>query len=171
MKILAALVELNIFSTVARKRQQVALAAGYENVTTKSFRSALQALRDCGDIEFQEPQMIFLTEQGRARAGNVVSVAKSNTEMLTHIVEVVKVQNYKQGCGKMVESLKCGSTKTRLQVANDMGLSRTDSHGFRNCLSALKKHGLIDVCKASTSKQELIQLSDFAFPEGRPDTY
>lgn len=81
--------------------------------------------------------MLFLTDQGRAKIGDAASVPKSNDEMLAHIVEVIKVPGYKQGCGKMVEALKCGCAKTRLQVANEMGFTRTDSHGFQNCLKSM----------------------------------
>lgn len=167
-KILEGLVELNVFATSAHDKQRVAFAAGYKNTTTKTFRSAIVQLRDNGDIECQPGQKILLTEQGRAKVGPEKSTPKTNADMQAHIVQMIKVPGYKQGCGKFVESLKDGSAKTRMEVANDMGFSRIDSHGFRNCLKSLKEQGMVETVKDNSSKQTFIRLSDLAFPQGRP---
>jgi hypothetical protein len=169
-KILAALAELSVFATTSHRKKQIAVACGYQSVETKVFREALKKLRDDNDIIYCAGQKVELTEQGRAKVGSSTNKPKSNTEMQAHIMEVIKVKGSKQACGKMIEALKDGSAKPRLQLALEMGYKRIDSSGFCDCFKSLRDNQIIETINDPISKQPSVRLADMAFPEGRPTT-
>lgn len=162
-KILTALKELFDIGIMAPPRLQVALFAGYGNVKSKSFANALSKLSKSGFIEYPDKKTARLTQAGIAKTGSVTP--PSSNEQVHE-----KIKNLLKGTEtKIFNELVDGRSHVREQVAATLGYSNVKSKSFANSLSKMSSLGFLAYVKDETnSKKNLVQLTDIAFPLGRP---
>lgn len=139
------------------KISSVALACGYKNADTKSFRNVKKELKDEGLIQYGSDGSVQLTATAIASLPENSDAPRSNKEFQDMIKR--HFNNDKNIC-KLIDALADGGSLLNLQAANALGYQSADSKGFRNAKKALKELKYLD----GTS---IIQLTDKMFPFGR----
>ena len=160
--ILSSLKELLDLGIDAPPRLQVAVFSGYSNLQSKGFVKAMKELyTGKGFIEYPDSKTVRLTLAGIANASSVASAASTNEQVQQRFKNMLK-----EKAPEVFEILKDGRAHDREHVAASVGYSCLQSKGFVKALKQMKGLNLIEYPK--DAKKKLVQLTDLAFPFGRP---
>lgn len=138
-RILDALAELEALGVTEPPRVQVALFAGYSNLTSKGFANSMGTLRTAGRIEYGAGT-IRLTDDGRALAK---PCDQPSTEDELHERVFALLGGAAQ---KVLQPLidARGDEVSREAVMEVCGFTNATSKGFANTLGRLRSLGLIE---------------------------
>lgn len=165
-KICDSLMELRALHIMSPPRIQVALFAGYSNVKSAGFVKVCSQLKKEGLIEYPTKKTIQCSEAG-AKQLPAVDPPIDNAAVQARLRVLLKGKNKgKVGSSKtdqVFEVLSDGKVYPRQIVASALGYTNLKSAGFVKALSTLSGLGLA-IYPDNTS----VQLTDIAFPYGRP---
>jgi len=163
-RILSSLKELLDLGITAPPRSQIALFSGYSNVQSASFKKAMKNLnQELGFIDYPDKDTVRLTATGTSQAPSAVAPATSNHEIQERLKKMLKDK-----APAIFDQLKDGRSHAREQVAATVGYSNMASKGFKDAVKQMLSLNMIEESKEG--KKKLIQLTDIAFPFGRPGT-
>ena len=163
-KIISALAELLALHISSPPRVQVAFFSGYSNVKSAGFAKALSMLKTKGYIEYPDKKSVRLSAAGIAKAGRLADLPTSNAAVHERIKKLLKPTMV-----KVFDTLSSGAVRTRREVADATGYTNEKSAGYAKALSTMSSLGILEYPKDPTdSKKKLVQLTEIAFPFGRP---
>ena len=164
-KICCALMELYALNILKPLRIQVALLSGYSHQRSTGFQKALSQLSQMHLIEYPDGKSTSLTA-GALASLKPVTPPKDNEAAQERLCRLLIGKNGKVGSTKttiIFGALKDGQVHTREAIAQASGHSHLRSTGFTKGLSFLSSMGLVSYPDSKT-----VQLTDIAFPYGRP---
>jgi DNA-binding IclR family transcriptional regulator len=152
----AVLAALGSFPDGRATRAQVAALSGY-SVRRSTLRNALSALRKAGLIESSGSDDLALTKEGRKAAGPSPK-PKNSAETIAMWRGIIKESAPLALFDVLVESHPNMIARRTLSI--EAGIN-PDVSTFRNALSRLRTHGILD------EQGDDVRLSDALFPSGK----
>ena len=159
-KIYNAVGEMHALGIPSPQRHHVALLAGYSNVKSAGFSKALCAVKQQGLIEYPSGSTVSLSSKGIASLPHTISKPKNNDEMKMRLLGVVRSPKAQEVYNYLVD----GKIHNRADLALAVGYTNIKSAGFTKVLSKLGGLGIIHYPNSQS-----VQLTDIAFPYGRPN--
>lgn len=159
-RILSSLKELLDLGIIAPPIVQIALFCGYSNVQSASFKKAMKNLVGQNLIEYPSKETVSLTSAGADKAPSVVAPATTNEQVQDRLK-----QKLKDKAPLIFEELADGLPHVRSEVAASVGYSNPQSAGFKD---AVKQMMVLSIVEHPDGNKKFIQLTDIAFPFGRP---
>ena len=160
IKIYNALAEMHALGIPTPQRHHVALLAGYTNVRSTGFAKALGAVKKRELIVFPSGSTVALSPTGIEALPSTIGQPKNNDEMKMRLVGVIKSPK----AGEVYDCLFDGKVHRRSELAAAVGYTNIKSTGFAKVLSKLGGLGVLHYPDSQT-----VQLTDIAFPYGRPN--
>jgi hypothetical protein len=161
-RVLSILAQLHVLGIKSPKRIHVAHLVGCTHVSSTEFLQAMSKLKNEGCIMYPGKDKVSLTECGLARAP-AIEPPTSNEEVQSYIKKLLVPK-----AAQAFDILSDGCRHTRQHVAGKLGYTHLLSSGFTGVTKALREFDLVLQPKDQTTKKTLLQLSDIAFPFGRP---
>jgi hypothetical protein len=144
----------------APPRDLVAIFAGYANGQTAGYKKMLSCLKKEGMIEFPDKDSMMLTAQGVKASGGQVVEPLSNFDF-HEIIKDMLPPKHKEA----FDFLADGRARERSELAALLSYPNDTTPGFKKTLSQIKKQAFVEYVG-----RDMVQLSDKAFPFGRPST-
>lgn len=160
-KILTALKELLDLGIAAPPRLQIALFSGYSNLQSLGFKTAMKKLVTDGLVEYPDKETMSLTQTGVAQAPTAATPATTNEQVQARLKSMLKDK-----APVIFDILHDGRPHIREELAAQVGYSNVMSKGFKD---ALKQMISLKMVEHPDGNKNLVQLTDIAFPFGRPD--
>lgn len=140
-------------------RDQVALLAGYPNAGTPGFKKMLLTLKKEGYVLY-DSRTTWLTDQGKEAAGEVERVA-TNEDFHKAIRETIQTPKYRRAFDFLLD----GRSRTKAELAKELGYPNDSTPGFKKMLSQIRKHAFVGT---PDNNKDMVHLTTEAFPFGRP---
>jgi hypothetical protein len=144
----------------APPRDLVAIFAGYPSGQTAGYKKMLSFLKKEGMVEFPGKDTMTLTDQGVEASGGQVAEPVSN-EDFHEIIKDMLSPKHKEAFDFLADGRAC----ERSELAELLGYPNDATPGFKKTLSQIKKQAFVEYVG-----RDMVQLSDKAFPFGRPST-
>lgn len=160
-RIVSALAELRVLKIIEPPRVQVALFSGYTNVKSAGYAKALSQLKGMDLIEYPSNTTVRLTAKGEETV-KAVDAPKDNAAVHERLKLLLKPTTI-----KVFDVLRDGRPHRRTDVATATNYTNEKSAGFAKALSTMSSLGILQYLRTE-QKETLVQLTDIAFPYGRP---
>jgi hypothetical protein len=156
--IMASTARLGRLHDGAPPRDLVAVFAGYPNGQTAGYKKMLSILKKEGFIDFPDKNTMQLTDKGIEETGGQAPEPLSNEDFHEIIKEMLQPKHR-----EAFDFLADGRAHERSELAEVLGYDNDGTPGFKKTLSQVKKHAFVEFVG-----RDMVQLSDKAFPFGRP---
>jgi hypothetical protein len=168
-RILSNMANRLVFGATECSQHDVLSFAGYKYPTAERFHQTKKSLLAKGLVEYTSSTKTYrLTEAGIAQAPAVeaaTKVEKPTSNEMFH--KQIKDHYFKEAKAfPLLEKLNDGRPHERLKVCNDLGYKFQTAQAFAKAVAELKNLGFLEPAGSG-----LFQLTDKAFPCGRPEQY
>lgn len=160
--ILIALREQLDLGITAPSRIQICASAGYKNLHSKGYVAAMKKLKTSGFIEYPDKDSVSLTQEGATHAPSTAPRATTNAEIQARLKNMLKDKAV-----QVFDILSDGQAHNREEVCYAIGYQHLASKGF---VAALKQMKALNILTSPEDNKKMIQLTDIAFPFGRPSS-
>jgi hypothetical protein len=165
-RILFSMADRLVFGVTECSQQDVLVFAGYKYPTAERFHQTKKSLLAKGLIEYTPSTKTYrLTEAGIAEAPVVGVVTKLEKPQSNEVFHEHLKEHFKEAKAfALFEQLADGRPRERSKVCHDLGYKFQTAQAFAKAVAELKKLGFLE-----SSGRGLFQLTDKAFPCGRPE--
>jgi predicted transcriptional regulator len=163
VKILRAMGEMHSLGMEDQSKQLVCLFSGYGHPNSSSFAAGMRLLRSQGLIMGGSSKGLRLTEKGVRAVPRDLVPSATTEEAHRRWLEIVgsKTTN-RDKLEQLWDILKDGNAHTVADLAEALGYGHVNSSPFAALIRRLKD------CGVATRTNGVVQLTDVAFPFGRP---